>query len=345
METKYRDYYEILGLKRDASEKEIRDTYRRLARKYHPDINPGDKKAEEKFKEINEAYEVLRDPEKKAKYDRLGTNWQAGADFRPPPGWEGVHVRMDDFRDFAGLRGGDFSDFFSSLFGQRPGGGFSQKTPHRGRKTRGEDVDADLKITLEEAYRGGRRSITIQKRERCSDCEGKGVVNRSSCSTCSGMGTILKPRRLDIKIPAGVKDGSRIRLARQGEEGIGGGRAGDMYLHIKLEPHPHFTVIDHDVQIELPLMSWEAILGTEVEVLTLKGYVKMKIPPGIQSGQRLRLRGLGLSGKGGKKGDQYVKTKIIVPKTISDREKDLYRELAQLNEEKISEVTFGDVRR
>ncbi|MFH1625045.1 MAG: J domain-containing protein [Pseudomonadota bacterium] len=346
MAVKYRDYYEILGLKRDASEKEIKSTYRKLARKYHPDVNPDKKEAEEKFKEINEAYEVLGDPEKKVKYDQLGANWQAGAEFTPPPGWEGVHVRMGDFGDFSGMGGlGGFSDFFSSLFEQGPRGGFSQRTSRRRRQARGADIDAELKISLEEAYNGGRRSVTLQKSEICSTCKGTTIVDKKSCSTCHGMGMIPKPRRLDIKIPPGVKDGSRIRLAEQGEEGIGGGPPGNLYLHITLEPHRHFTVLDDDIQIELPLMPWEAIMGTEVEVSTLKGYVKMKIPPDTQAGQRLRLKGLGLSKKGGGRGDQYVKIKIVVPKAVSEKERGLYGELAQLYDSEASGAAFGGVRR
>ncbi len=348
MALQYKDYYETLGVNREASEKEIKDTYRKLARKYHPDVNPGDKKSEEKFKEINEAYEVLGDSEKKTKYDQLGANWQAGSDFRPPPGWEGVNVRMGDFGGFGGSGGlGDFSDFFSSLFGQRQGGGFSQRTAGRGRgwKARGNDIDAELKITLEEAFSGGARSVTLQKQETCPGCGGKGLVGKKSCAACNGMGVKVKPRRLDIKIPAGIKDGTKMRLAGQGEEGIGGGPAGDLYLYIKLEPHPHFTVLGYDVQIELPLMPWEAVLGAEVEVLTLKGYAKMKITPGTQSGQRLRLRGQGLSGKGGKRGDQFVKIKILVPKEIDEKETHIYEELAKLYGEKANHEAFGRIRR
>ncbi|MDY7031773.1 MAG: J domain-containing protein [Thermodesulfobacteriota bacterium] len=343
MGIQYKDYYDILGVKRDSSEKDIKNAYRKLARKYHPDVNPGDKQAEEKFKEINEAYEVLGDSEKKAKYDRLGANWQAGADFTPPPGWEGVHVRTGNFGDFGGM--GGFSDFFSSLFGQGPMGGFSQRRPSRGRKARGSNIDAELTITLEEAFHGGKRSITLQKQEQCISCGGTGIQDKKGCIACNGMGLVIRPRQLDIKIPAGVKNGSKIRLAGQGEEGFGGGPPGDIYLHIQLESHPHFTVLDSDVQIELPVLSWEAILGAEVEVLTLKGYVKMKIPPGTQSGQRLRLKGLGLSKKGGEKGDQYVKIIIIVPKAISEKEKNLYGELAQIYDTKTSGVTFGRARR
>jgi len=343
MAIKYKDYYEILGLKRDASAKEIKNAYRKLARKYHPDVNPDNKEAEEKFKEINEANEVLGDPGKKTKYDQLGPNWQAGTEFRPPPGWEGVNVRMGDFGDFAGM--GGFSDFFSTLFGQAQGGGFSQRTARRSRKVRGADVDAELTISLEDAYNGGKHSITLQKGEICPNCGGTTIVDKRSCSACNGRGMTVKPRRLDIKIPAGVKDGSRIRLAGQGETGFGGGPAGDLYLHIKLKPHPYFTVLDHDVQVELPLMPWEAIMGTEMEVSTLKGYVKMKIPPGTQSGQRLRLKGLGLSKKGGERGDQYVKIKIVVPKTVSEQERDLYEKLAQLYDNKMSGSIFGKTRR
>jgi len=343
MAIKYKDYYEILGLKRDASGKEIKNAYRKLARKYHPDVNPDNKGAEEKFKEINEANEVLGDPKKKTKYDQLGPNWQTGADFRPPPGWEGVNVRMGDFGDFESM--GGFSDFFSTLFGQAQGGGFSKRTARRSRKARGANIDAELTILLEDAYNGGKHSITLQKGEVCPNCRGTTIADNRSCSTCNGMGMIAKPRRLDIKIPAGVKDGSRIRLAGQGETGIGGGPAGDLYLHIKLKTHPHFTVLDHDVQVELPLMPWEAIMGTEVEVSTLKGYVKMKIPPGTQSGQRLRLKGLGFPKKGGEGGDQYVKIKIVLPKKVSEKERDLYGKLAQLYDNKMGGAIFGKTRR
>ncbi|MFH2013171.1 MAG: DnaJ C-terminal domain-containing protein [Pseudomonadota bacterium] len=343
MAIKYKDYYEILGLKRDASEKDIKNAYRKLARKYHPDVNPDNKEAEEKFKEINEAHEVLKDAEKKAKYDQLGANWQAGADFRPPPGWEGVHVRMGDFGDFTSM--GGFSDFFSTLFGQAQGGNFSQRTARRSRKSRGANIDAELTIPLEDAYNGGKQSVTLNKSEICTNCGGTSIVGNRSCTACNGMGMVVKPRRLDIKIPAGVKDGSRIRLASQGEAGIGGGPSGDLYLHIKLKPHPHFTVIEHDVQTEIPLMPWEAVMGTEVEVLTLKGYVKMKIPPGTQSRQRLRLKGLGLSKKGGENGDQYVKIRIVVPKKVSEEEMDLYEKLAKLYDKKMGDATFGKTRR
>ncbi|PIX22746.1 MAG: hypothetical protein COZ68_11325 [Deltaproteobacteria bacterium CG_4_8_14_3_um_filter_43_13] len=250
---------------------------------------------------------------------------------------------MGDFGDFAGM--GGFSDFFSTLFGQAQGGGFSQRTARRSRKVRGADVDAELTISLEDAYNGGKHSITLQKGEICPNCGGTTIVDKRSCSACNGRGMTVKPRRLDIKIPAGVKDGSRIRLAGQGETGFGGGPAGDLYLHIKLKPHPYFTVLDHDVQVELPLMPWEAIMGTEMEVSTLKGYVKMKIPPGTQSGQRLRLKGLGLSKKGGERGDQYVKIKIVVPKTVSEQERDLYEKLAQLYDNKMSGSIFGKTRR
>lgn len=343
MGMEYKDYYKILGLKRGASEKEIKQAFRKLARKYHPDVNPENKKAEEKFKDINEAHEVLGDTKKKAKYDQLGTNWQAGVDFRPPPGWEGFRVRTGDFAGTGGF--GNFSDFFSVLFGQEPGVGFSQRKPKRRRSTRGSDVEAELRITLEEAYNGSKRSVTIQHSEICPDCKGTTIINNSSCSTCSGMGMIAKPKRLDIKIPAGVKDGSKIRLNGQGEEGAGGGKSGDLYLHIKLEPHRHFTLDGHNIQVDLPILPWEAVLGKEVEVMTLKGYVKMKIPEGTQSGQRLRLKGMGLLKKGEGRGDQHVKIKIIVPQKTSEKEKELYKELAQISKERMSDLTFEDVRR
>ena len=346
MGMQYKDYYKILGIKRDASEKEIKQAFRKLARKYHPDVNPGDKEAEEKFKDINEAHEVLGDPKKKAKYDQLGSNWQAGADFTPPPGWEGFRVRTDDFGNFAGAGGfGNFSDFFSVLFGQEPGGGFSQRRSKRRRSARGSDVEAELRISLEDAYNGGKHSVTIQHSEICHACKGATIINNSRCSACNGMGMIAKPKRLDITIPVGVKDGSKIRLTGQGEEGVGGGKSGDLYLHIKLAPHRYFTLDGHNIQLDLPVLPWEAVLGKEVEVMTLKGYVKMKVPEGTQSGQRLRLKGLGLVKKGGERGDQYVKIKILIPSTTSEKEKDLYKELAQISKERMSDLTFEGVRR
>jgi len=323
MAVKFRDYYEVLGVAKTATEDEIKQAYRKLARKYHPDVNPGDKSAEEKFKEINEAYEVLSDADKRKRYDQLGQNWKAGQDFRPPPEWEGAHVEYGDL--FGGGRGqSGFSDFFESLFGgrrgARGGAGFAM---------RGQDIEAEIALTLEEAHRGVKRSITLQSIESCPDCKGSGVKNGKTCPTCRGAGVIPRPKSLEVTIPAGVRDGSVIRLAGQGEPGTNGASTGDLLLHVRIRPHRLFAIAgDDDVQIELPVAPWEAALGAKVMAPTLDGPVEMKIPAGAQGGQRLRLRGQGLNRRGGGRGDEYVKIKIVIPPTLTPQEKELFEKLA-----------------
>jgi len=326
MAVQFRDYYEVLGVPKTATEDEIKTAYRKLARKYHPDVNPGDKSAEEKFKEINEAYEVLSDADKRKRYDQLGQNWKAGQDFRPPPEWEGAHVEYGDLGDlFGGGRGqSGFSDFFESLFGgrrsARGGAGFAM---------RGQDIEAEIPLTLEEAHRGVKRSITLQSVETCPDCKGSGVKNGKTCPTCRGAGVIPRPKSLEVTIPAGVRDGSVIRLAGQGEPGTNGASTGDLLLHVRIRPHRLFAIAgDDDVQIELPVAPWEAALGAKVMAPTLDGPVEMKIPAGAQGGQRLRLRGQGLNRRGGGRGDEYVKIKIVIPPTLTPQEKELFEKLA-----------------
>jgi curved DNA-binding protein len=326
MAVKFRDYYEVLGVPKTATEDEIKQAYRKLARKYHPDVNPADKSAEEKFKEINEAYEVLSDADKRKRYDQLGQNWKAGQDFRPPPEWEGAHVEYGDLGDlFGGGRGqSGFSDFFESLFGgrrgARGGAGFAM---------RGQDIEAEIALTLEEAHRGVKRSITLQSVETCPDCKGSGVKNGKTCPSCRGAGVIPRPKSLEVTIPAGVRDGSVIRLAGQGEPGTNGASTGDLLLHVRIRPHRLFAIAgDDDVQIELPVAPWEAALGAKVMAPTLDGPVEMKIPAGTQGGQRLRLRGQGLNRRGGGRGDEYVKIKIVIPPTLTPQEKELFEKLA-----------------
>src|SRR5258705_1207931 len=234
MAVQFRDYYEVLGVAKTATEDEIRGAYRKLARKYHPDVNPGDKSAEEKFKEINEAYEVLSDPDKRKRYDALGPNWKAGEEFRPPPNWEGgVNVEYGDLGDLfgGGFGGGGFSDFFESLFGGRRAGrrgaGFAM---------RGQDVEADIALTLEEAHRGVKRSVTLQLTETCPDCRGTGSKDgKTVCPTCRGAGAIRRPKTLEVTIPPGVRDGSVIRLPGQGEPGASGAPAGSLFLRARIQ--------------------------------------------------------------------------------------------------------------
>jgi curved DNA-binding protein len=292
MAVKFQDYYETLGVPRGAGEEEIRKAFRKMARKYHPDVNPNDKTAEEKFKQINEAYEVLSDPEKRKRYDRLGANWKSGADFTPPPEWEGIRVEHGDLSDlFGGHTGGtaNFSDFFETLFGGR--------APNR---TRGQDVEAEIELPIEDADRGSRQNIRLQ----------------------------ATGKSLQVSIPAGVRNGSVIRLAGQGDPGPDGAASGDLYLHIHLRPHPLFTPEGDDIHMELPVSPWEAALGTRVNVPTIDGSVDMTVPAGSQTGQKLRLRGQGFKRRSGGRGDQYVKLKIVNPPRIGDQEKELFRKLS-----------------
>jgi curved DNA-binding protein len=326
MAVKFRDYYEVLGVAKTATPDEIKSAYRKLARKYHPDVNPGDKGAEDKFKEINEAYEVLSDGDKRKRYDQLGPNWKAGEEFRPPPGWEGVQGGI-----------GDFSDFFESLFGGRRAG-----RGGAGFVMRGRDVEAEIALTLEEAHRGVKRSITFQTSEPCPDCRGTGAKDKKACPNCRGSGEIRRPKSFDVTIPSGVRDGSVIRLTGQGEPGSNGAPAGDLFLRVRLEPHRLFTVTgEDDVQIELPVAPWEAALGKNIPVPTLDGPVEMKIPAGAQGGQRLRLRGQGLNKRGGGRGDQYVKIKIVIPPKLAPKEQELFEKLAAESRFDARELTAG----
>jgi len=335
MAVSFQDYYKTLGVKRDASEKEIKTAYRKLARKWHPDLHTGKDKdeAEEKIKLINEAYEVLKDSEKRAKYDQLGANWQSGQDFRPPPNAGGYQY----YTNMNGGAGG-FSDFFETLFGgAAPGGpggpgGFGRagagRTARRG-PVRGRDIEADLELTLEEAYRGGDKVLQLSNREVCPTCGGSGQTDNNFCYRCGGTGEIMGGKTLTVKIPPGVHQGSRIRLKGQGGDGLAGGTQGDLYLKVKLLPHPLFKVQEDDLETEITLRPEQAVLGDRVSVPTLDSPVMMKVPPGIRSGKRLRLRGKGMPVKNGR-GDEYVRIRIDIPEQLSEEEEQLYRQLAEL---------------
>jgi curved DNA-binding protein len=314
MAVAFQDYYEALEVPRNASSEDIRRAYRKLARKYHPDVNkePG---AEDRFKQISEAYEVLRDDEKRARYDRLGANWKAGQDvsgaddfseaFRQGPAGGDAYgdVRFD-------FGGGDFSDFFDGLFGQRAGqragrrrpGGAAGMGGFDGFSMRGGDQEAVLELTLEEAAAGGKRRISL----------GDG-------------------RDFEVEIPPGVRDGQRIRLAGQGATGAAGGPAGDLFLRVRIKPHPRFRVEGRDLYVDLPLAPWEAALGAEVPVPTLTGSARLKIPPGSSSGRRLRLRGQGLPSPDGSAGALYAVVAIHVPKRLTKKERELFEELASVS--------------
>jgi DnaJ-class molecular chaperone len=327
MAVKFRDYYETLGVPRDASEDQIKKAYRKLARKFHPDVNPGDKTAEERFKELNEAHEVLSDPEKRRRYDELGTDWKAGMDFTPPPGSaETFRVQVGDLGDL--FRGGDgvggFSDFFGALFGsRRPGGagiGFSG---------RGADVESEVSITLEEAHRGTSRNVRIPLEEPCPACGGSGVKDKKGCPACGGRGSQTKLESFTVNIPRGVSDGSVIRVPGRGGAGFEGGSRGDLYLRVHIQPHKRFRLRNGgDTELELPIAPWEAVLGGTAKVPTLDGPVEIRIPPNSQGGQILRLRGKGLAKAGGSQGDQYARLKIVVPPKASEKEIELLKKLS-----------------
>ncbi|HIQ39544.1 MAG TPA: J domain-containing protein [Sulfurivirga caldicuralii] len=297
----YKDYYKILGVEQDADEKAIKRAFRKLAAKYHPDKG-GD---EAKFKEINEAYEVLSDPEKRKLYDQFGSNWQQGQPFDPSQFEEIFGGGFGGFGAGGGAQG--FSDFFETLFG----GGFRQGggRAHGGFRARGQDQVIKILIPLEDAVNGAERTLNLQVPE--ADAFGR-VTQRN--------------KQIRVKIPAGIKPGQRIRLAGQGGPGIGGGPNGDLYLEVELQKHPLYRVEGDDVYLDLPITPWEAALGAKVEVPTLKGKVALKIPPGAQSGKKLRLKGRGL---GKIPGDQYVVLQIHTPPADTEEKKAFYEEMAK----------------
>jgi curved DNA-binding protein len=332
MAVKYKDYYQTLGVKRKASRDEIRKAYRELAKKYHPDVNPGDKVAEERFKDVQEAYAVLSDSEKRRTYDQLGTDWRAGSDFTPPPGWGGRRVEFRDWGDLSDVfgGGGGFSDFFQSIFG---GFGMDEAGSTQSRRrsaARGNDMEASIQLDLEDVHSGVQRVLTLHSVQTCPDCGGRGIKRRKQCPTCGGSGQLRKPKRMTVKIAPGARQDSVLRLKGKGGKRTASGPAGDLYLRINIKPHRLFTVAGKDdLQMEVAVSPWEAALGAEIRVPTLEGSVTMSVPPGTQNGSRLRLRGQGLRRRDGTRGDQYAKLKIVVPTSLSSKEKQLLQELVR----------------
>jgi curved DNA-binding protein len=334
MPVEYKDYYQALGVPRTASSDEIRKAFRTLARQYHPDVakEKNKKAAEEKFKTINEAYEVLGDPEKRKKYDELGADWKEGASFRPPPGGPfyrgyGSRAGAPDAREPFEFGGTGFSDFFEQFFGGAHRAGRSEGFEEAG-ADRGHDIEAVLMVTLEEAMNGAVRSITLRRKAVCRECGGTGTKGRNVCSNCHGEGQVSIAQNHKVKIPAGVRDGQRLRVAGQGEPGEGGGPAGDLYLRVRLAGHPDFRVEGGDLYYDLDLAPWEAALGTSVAVPALNGALSIKIPPGTQNNQRLRVKGRGLPGRSGEHGDLFVVARVQMPREISEGARALWRQLA-----------------
>ncbi len=309
----YKDYYKILGVDRNATQDAIKKAYRRLARKYHPDVSQ-EENAEKQFKEVSEAYEVLGDPEKRSAYNRFGSQWKEGQDFHPPPGWEGGFGRSaSGFRAEGQSNSGDFSDFFESLFGQMGGGGAGRRTwTFSGDAFGGEafsraarepaEEQATIRLDLEDSYYGGNRTVSV-------------TTPAAAASGSSGS------RTLNVRIPRGVTEGQQIRLARQGSAGR------DLYLKVAFEPHPLFSVEGRDLTLDLPVAPWEAARGDKVAIPTLAGDVNLRLPEGAQSGQRLRLKGRGLPGNPA--GDQYVRIKIVTPPANTPKRRELYARMAE----------------
>ncbi|MFM1769545.1 MAG: hypothetical protein RJA22_2074 [Verrucomicrobiota bacterium] len=323
----YKDYYKVLGVERTATGDEIHKAFRKLARQYHPDVAKNKKEAEEKFKEINEAHDVLSDPEKRRKYDALGADWKQGAEFRPPPGWEGSGRRPAGGRAASFEFGGTgFSDFFEQLFGRSGRGGFGFEEGEAA--ARGRDIEGDIMVTLEESLRGSVRAVSLRRGAPCPQCGGRGEGKRGICPGCDGAGEVMRPETHQVKIPAGVLEGQRLRVPGRGQAGAGGGQPGDLYLTIRLAGHPDFRVEGPHLFCDLDLAPWEAVLGASVQVPTLEGTVNIRIPPGTQAGQRLRVRGRGL-GKEGSRGDLFVVARIAVPDRVGDHEKALWEQLAR----------------
>jgi len=360
----YKDYYKILGIEKGAGEKEIKQAYRKLARKYHPDVNPGDKRSEDRFKEVSEAYEVLSDPEKRTKYDQFGEHWQSAQQGGPggfPGQTYGTPGQEINF-DLGGM-----GDLFESLFGDKARSG------RRGAPQKGEDLQYEIEVTLAEAFNGGSRAFTVTAPEVCSTCHGSGAQPRTGtkqcpvckgtgrgrslvgislpgdscarchgtgqvpekpCTACRGTGQVERQKRVEVKIPKGVYDGAKIRVSGQGSPPPNGGTPGDLYLHVKMRPDAMFERKEDDLYVDLPVTFAEAALGGEVQVPTISGKVTATLPPGIQSGQALRLTGLGVPHlKGEGSGNLFARVKVAVPRNLTEQEKELIRQFGGLRRE------------
>ncbi len=332
----YKDYYHILGVPKNAAEKDIKSTYRKLARKWHPDANPDNQKeAEEKFKEIQEAYEVLGDSDKRRKYDMLGSNWQEAA--RQAEQQRRYRSAQSDafqfdFGDFGGESPGagpsGFSDFFDMFFS---GIGRRSTAQSTGFSQRGQDLETTIELSLRDVYDGGKKSISLQLEDVCPRCRGTGTERGSLCAQCHGTGRLLTTKKFEVTIPRGIGEGQRIRLAGQGGAGISGGPNGDLFLVVKLKDDPTYKRKGDDLYVDLPVSVYDLALGGEVKVPTMAGQVAMTIPAGTQSNRLLRLSSKGMPKvRDGGSGDQYVRLIGQLPANLSDKEKKLFKELAAL---------------
>ena len=321
----FKDYYAILGVKKDASADAIKQAYRRLAKQHHPDLHSQQDKARagEKFKEINEAYEVLSDSEKRGKYDRLGPDWQAeqapagaGQQRQTRPG-----PRAESFSGF--------SDFFESLFGQASARGFRGDDAVTPGPRQGQDVEAELPLTLEDALQGGDKKLSLLAPVLCPACRGTGRRGSGFCPACGGVGEAKQEKSITVHLPKLIRDGAKLRLRGQGGPAPGGAPAGDLFLRIRFLPHPQFQVSDSDLETTLTVMPWEASLGAEVSVPTLEGPLRIRVPAGTHAGRRLRVAGRGLAKEGGARGDLYARVRIDIPERTNEKMDRLFKEMRE----------------
>jgi curved DNA-binding protein len=320
MPVEFKDYYATLGVPRTASDQDIKKSFRKLAREFHPDVAKDKKTAEEKFKEINEAYEVLSDPDKRKKYDQYGSTWKEGGGYQPPPGWQDARSAGGAQSQEFHFGGTGFSDFFEQLFGRGGGGGFgfggrdfeaAESAQPRG-PARGYDIEGDILVTLDEAMRGSVRSISLER------------VNPKTGQT--------EAQTFKVRVPVGVKEGQTIRIPGKGGDGANGGTSGDLFLHVRYAAHPDFRARGSDLHYDLDLAPWEAVLGTTVSVPTLESPVKVRIPAGTNNGCQLRVRGRGLPrGRDGERGDLYVVVNVQLPPQLSDEERELWEKLGRVS--------------
>jgi DnaJ-class molecular chaperone len=316
-----RDYYQVLGLSKSASADDIKKAYRRLARQFHPDLHSGSKKSEmeKKFKELNAAHEILSDPDKRKKYDQYGANWEQAEAY-------------EQARRQAGSRGGNgpettfggegFSDIFESLFKGRGRTGTS-----RGFAVQGEDLETEVQLTLAEVFTGVTKRMTLQEPVPCSTCFGSGILRGRTCPSCQGHGAILQPNTIEVRIPAGVQDGTRVRVAGKGQAGTNGGKPGDLYLRVMIAPDHIFRRQGSDIHVSLPVFPWEAALGADVMAPTLMEPVRVKVPPGSRAESKLRLKGKGLPAATGGHGDLFLTIQIVMPPSSTEQDLKLYDQL------------------
>ncbi len=320
-----KDFYEALGVPRTATEKEIRAAYRKLARKFHPDVNPGDKAAESRFKEVNSAHEVLSDPDKRKKYDRWGDKWEMADQYEAQGGPRGAGFGRSGANP---EQFGDFGSIFENFF-RRERSGPRAAAGNR----RGTDVETPVEVSLEEAYHSTTRQVNLQAQENCATCGGAGEVAGAVCHSCEGMGIVTRPKRIEVRIPAGVKTGSRVRVAGEGRPGAGKGSSGDLYLVVTVLPHGRFERRGDDLHTEVEVPLLDAVLGGEVTVPTVEGRVALRIPEGTQNGRQFRLTGKGMPvlGQQGKRGDLLAKVRVQLPEKLTTEERDHFEALRKLS--------------